>query len=84
MIKENRIVNMVYEDTKDFLLYDTDRWSKAKNSGSFVAYGLLNAVFETLFHLAPSKDAVIETILMSLSNFLEKEDWDKYKMTTKQ
>ena len=84
MSKEDKIVNMAYQDTRDFLLYDTERWGKAKKGGSFIAYGLLNAVFETLFSLAPSKDAVIETILMSLSNFLEKEDWDNYNIKIKQ
>jgi hypothetical protein len=67
-----KIVFMSYEDTKDFLLNDTKNW-KGKN-GSFISYGLLNAVFETIFSLAPSKGNAMEIVSMSLSNFLEEEE----------
>ena len=47
----------------------TDKW-RGKN-GSFISYGLLNAVFETLFSLAPSKEVAMELIHMSLCNFID-------------
>ena len=71
MKKEDRIVNMAYDDTKNFLLNDTQRWAKEKANGSFIAYGLLNAVFEVLFSLAPSKEDAMEIIQMSLCNFID-------------
>tara|TARA_Y100000310_G_C19989386_1_gene493416 strand:+ start:61 stop:282 length:222 start_codon:yes stop_codon:yes gene_type:complete len=73
MKKEDKIVNMAYNDTRDFLLNGTDTWAKEKSGGSFIAYGLLNAVFEVIFHLAPSKKEAMEIVTMSLSNFMEKE-----------
>ena len=74
MKKEDKIVDMAYNDTKEFLLYGTDTWAKAKSGGSFIAYGLLNAVFEVIFDLAPSKENAMEIIMMSLSNFMEVEN----------
>ena len=75
MKKENKLVDMAYNDTRNFLIKDTQNWGKEKNSGSFVAYGLLNAVFEALFSLAPSKEQAMEIIQMSLVNFLDEEDY---------
>tara|TARA_Y100001963_G_scaffold154528_1_gene243500 strand:+ start:481 stop:810 length:330 start_codon:yes stop_codon:yes gene_type:complete len=71
MKKEDKIVNMAYDDTIAFLLNNkkTDKW-RGKN-GSFISYGLLNAVFETLFSLAPSKEVAMELIHMSLCNFID-------------
>ena len=75
MKKEDKIVDMAYNDTKNFLLNDTQKWAEKKASGSFIAYGLLNAVFEVLFSLAPSKEQAMEIIQMSLVNFLDEEDY---------
>ena len=75
MKKENKLVDMAYNDTRNFLIKDTQNWGKEKNSGSFVAYGLLNAIFEALFSLAPSKEQAMEIIQMSLVNFLDEEDY---------
>ena len=74
MKKEDKIVNMAYDDTKNFLLNDTKRWAEEKGGGSFIAYGLLNAVFEVLFSLSPSKEVAMELIQMSLCNFIDKEE----------
>ena len=74
MKKKNKLIDMAYNDTRNFLINDTQNWGKEKNSGSFVAYGLLNAVFEVLFSLAPSKEAAMEIIQMSLINFIDEED----------
>ena len=74
MKKENKLVDMAYNDTRNFLINDTQNWGKEKNSGSFVAYGLLNAVFEVLFSLAPSKEGAMELIQMSLINFMDEEN----------
>ena len=72
--KMEKVANMVYEDVKDFLLHDTDHWGKEKGSGAFASYGLLNAVFETLFFMAPSKKSAMQVIFMSLMNFVEPDD----------
>tara|TARA_R100001126_G_C4766135_1_gene120128 strand:+ start:138 stop:371 length:234 start_codon:yes stop_codon:yes gene_type:complete len=73
MKKEDKIVNMAYDDTIAFLLNNekTDKW-KGKE-GSFIAYGLLNAVFEVLFDCAPSKESAMDLIQMSLCNFISEE-----------
>lgn len=77
MNKEDKIVEMAYDDTIGFLLNNkkTDKW-KGKN-GSFIAYGLLNAVFEVLFNLAPSKVDAMEIIQMSLCNFIDEENLEE-------
>ena len=67
--KEEKIVNMAYEDTMHFLINDTEKWKKDSCCGSFLAYGLLNAVFEMIFYLAPSQEDAMEIIMMSLTNF---------------
>ena len=74
MEKEDRIVDMAYEDAKEFLLKKTKHWGNEKDSGSFVAYGLLNAVFEALFHMAPSKKDAMEIVSMSLMNFVTPDE----------
>ena len=72
MKKEDKVVEMAYDDTMHFIVYGTDKWNKEK--GSFLSYGLLNAVFEVLFSLAPSKESAMEIVDMSLSNFISDEE----------
>ena len=74
MKPEDKIVNMAYDDTMSFLINDTQKWAKQNDKGSFIAYGLLNAVFEVLFSLAPSKENAMEIINMSLSNYIEQSN----------
>ena len=76
-MKKQEIVDMVFQDTHEFLL-TRDNWSKYKTKGQYIAYGLLNAVFDTIFSLAPSKESAMEIINMSLTNFLLSEE-DKQK-----
>ena len=79
MKTEDKIVNMVFDDTHEFLL-TRDNWSKYKSQGQYIAYGLLNAVFDMIFSLAPSKESAMEIINMSLTNFLvSEEDKKKFK-----
>ena len=78
MKKEDKIVNMVFDDTHEFLL-TRKNWSKYKSKGQYIAYGLLNAVFDMIFSLAPSKESAMEIINMSLTNFLVSEE-DKKKI----
>ena len=79
MKKEEKIVNMAYKDTMSFLLNDTEKWAKKECCGSFISYGLLNAVFEVLFSLAPSKEDAMEIIQMSLCNFMDDENQPPYQ-----
>ena len=76
-MKKQEIVDMVFQDTHEFLLA-RDNWSKVKSKGQYIAYGLLNAVFDMIFSLAPSKESAMEIINMSLTNFLVSEK-DKKK-----
>ena len=83
MKTEDKIVNMVFDDTHEFLL-TRDNWSKYKAKGQYIAYGLLNAVFDMIFSLAPSKESAMEIINMSLTNFLvSEEDKKKFKEENK-
>ena len=76
---KDQVVEKVYQETHDFIVWGND-WEKYKLNGQYVLYGLLNAVFEVAFKLAPSKESVVEIVNMSLANFLiDKEDWnDKF------
>ena len=56
-----------------FLQNDTKAWSN--HNGSFVAYGLLCAVFDVLFKLT-NKNNVIEVILMALTNHIKQSDFN--------
>ena len=76
-MNKQQIVDMVFEDTHEFLL-TRDNWEKVKSQGQYIAYGLLNAVFDMIFSLAPSKESAMEIINMSLTNFLVSEE-DKKK-----
>ena len=76
-MNKQQIVDMVFEDTHEFLL-TRDNWEKVKSQGQYIAYGLLNAVFDKIFSLAPSKESAMEIINMSLTNFLVSEE-DKKK-----
>ena len=69
---EDKIVNMVFDDTHEFLS-TRDNWSKYKSKGQYIAYGVLNAVFDVIFSLAPNKESAMEVINMSLANFLNEE-----------
>ena len=83
MKTEDKIVNMVFDDTHEFLL-TRDNWKKYKSKGQYIAYGLLNAVFDMIFSLAPSKESAMEIINMSLTNFLvSEEDKKKFKQENK-
>ena len=73
MKKEDKIVNMAFDDTLEFLL-NRKNWAKHKARGQYISYGVLNAVFDVIFSLAPSKESAMEVINMSLSNFLYKEN----------
>ena len=77
-MNKQQIVDMVFEDTHEFLL-TRDNWEKVKSQGQYIAYGLLNAVFDMIFSLAPSKESAMEIINMSLTNFLVSEE-DKKKI----
>ena len=72
-MKKQEIVDMVFQDTHEFLL-TRDNWAKYKSKGQYIAYGLLNAVFDVIFSLAPSKESAMEVINMSLGNFLNEEN----------
>ena len=76
-MNKQQIVDMVFEDTHEFLL-TRDNWEKVNSQGQYIAYGLLNAVFDMIFSLAPSKESAMEIINMSLTNFLVSEE-DKKK-----
>ena len=73
MTKEDKIVNKVYEDTMYFLSNETNSWNSF--NGSYVAYGLLCAVFNSLFKMT-NKNNVIEVILMALTNHIDKSDFN--------
>ena len=67
------MVDMAYKETMEFLL-SRKKW--AGKRGSFLAYGMFNAVFETLFQIAPKED--VRCILeMSLQNFTEEKSNEK-------
>ena len=71
-MKEQQIVDMVFEDTHEFLL-TRDNWEKVKSQGQYIAYGLLNAVFDVIFSLAPSKESAMMVIDMALEDYYKKE-----------
>ena len=73
-ITQDQLVNLVQDETTEWLKSRESWASEHKESGSFIAYGLLNSVFDVLFSLAPSKASVVEIIQMSLSNFMSEED----------
>ena len=50
-------------------------WSKYKESGQYVGYGLLNPVFNRLFATAPDTNSAMFVLMMSLQNFC---DTNKY------
>ena len=68
MNNTDKVVDMAYNETIDFLL-SKESW-KGEN-GSLISYGLLNAVFHIIFKHCPSKEIAMELIIMSLSNFKE-------------
>ena len=67
-MKKQEIVNMVFEDTHKFLL-TRKNWSKVKSQGQYIAFGLLSAVFDVIFSLAPSKEDAIIVINMALEDY---------------
>ena len=71
-MKKQEIVDMVFQDTHEFLL-TRDNWSKAKSKGQYIAFGLLSAVFDVIFSLAPSKESAMIVIDMALEDYYKKE-----------
>ena len=67
-MNKQEIVNMVFEDTHKFLL-NRKNWSKVKSQGQYIAFGLLSAVFDVIFSLAPSKEDAIIVINMALEDY---------------
>ena len=59
---------MAYQDTLSFLQDKKGSWGGV--DGSYIAYGMLNAVFQMIFYLAPSKVEAMQLINMSLENYL--------------
>tara|TARA_R100000773_G_scaffold18630_1_gene16885 strand:+ start:300 stop:521 length:222 start_codon:yes stop_codon:yes gene_type:complete len=71
-MSKDEIVQKVYDDTMDFM-YSKDDWSKFKTEGSTIAYGILRAVFQTIFLLAPTKKSAVELIMMAIEEHLDGE-----------
>tara|TARA_Y100001972_G_scaffold116002_1_gene153350 strand:+ start:1642 stop:1896 length:255 start_codon:yes stop_codon:yes gene_type:complete len=68
-VKTEKIVEKVYNDTMDFML--ANDWDKIKTEGSTIAYGILSAVFNVIFSLAPSKESATELIMLALEEHLD-------------
>ena len=76
----NSIVNEVSDETMSFLLSrDWHKYSKEAKAGAFISYGILNPIFETIFTQAPSKDAAMTIVAMSLANFVDVTDYFQTK-----
>ena len=72
-ISNEDIVVKVSDEVDTFL--NKRDWSKYKNSGQYVGYGLLNPVFNRLFATAPDTNSAMFVLMMSLQNFC---DTNKY------
>ena len=72
-MKKEKIVQMVYNDTMDFM-FSRDNWAKVKTEGSFIAFGILRAVFGVVFDLAPNKKEALSVISMALEEYTEEEN----------
>ena len=72
------IIKMVYEDTMEFLQTSKSSEKGAKKDGSFVAFGLLRAVFSVIFGLAPNVKVGFQIVFSVLTEFLGVFD-DKIK-----
>lgn len=68
-MKTEKVIEKVYNDTMDFMF--TNDWDKIKTEGSAIAYGVLCAVFNTIFSLAPSKESATELIMLALEEHLD-------------
>ena len=71
-MKEQEIVDMVFTDTHEFLATRAG-WAKFKAKGQFIAFGLLSAVFDVVFSLAPSKEDAMMIIEIALEDYYKKE-----------
>tara|TARA_Y100001973_G_scaffold104677_1_gene175275 strand:+ start:42 stop:263 length:222 start_codon:yes stop_codon:yes gene_type:complete len=71
-MKKQEIVNMVFTDTHKFLC-TRDNWAKVKANGQYIAFGLLTAVFDVIFSLAPSKEDAMMIIDIALEDYYKKE-----------
>ena len=73
MDKGEKVTNMAYNDTKAFLA-TTRHWAKEECCGSYICYGLLIAVLEVVFSLAPSKEDAMEIVMAAVDNFVKESD----------
>ena len=71
-MKKQEIVDMVFTDTHEFLS-TRDNWAKVKANEQYIAFGLLTAVFDVIFSLAPSKEDAMMIIDMALEDYYKKE-----------
>lgn len=58
-----------YSDTIEFLKKHSEDWVLKDCCSSNVVYGMLLALFEYIFYLAPSKEEATNVILEALNNF---------------
>ena len=72
-MKKEKIVDIVYTDTMSFM-FNRDSWAKFKVEGSFIALGILRAVFDVIFSLAPNKKSALELITMALEDHMNTEE----------
>ena len=70
-----KILDTTYGDTHNFLA-SKGNWAKFNNMPT-VCDGILYAIFEMIFDVAPNKDCAIELINFRLNHFID----DKYKTT---
>ena len=72
-ISNEDIVVKVSDEVDTFL--NKRDWSKYKESGQYVGYGLLNPVFNRLFSTAPDTNSAMFVLMMRLQHFC---DTNKY------
>ena len=73
------VISMVYEDVMGFL-YKSEQCKKWHNkNGSFISLGILNAVFNVIFGITPSKKVACQLVFSSLAEFLGDKDEKKKK-----
>ena len=64
-MSKEKIVQMVYNDTMDFM-FSRDNWAKVKTEGSFIAFGILRAVFGVVLPVEPFTVSSLATAERSL------------------
>lgn len=72
-----KIVNEVSAEVNTFL--NERNWSKYKEKGQYVGYGLLNPVFDRIFRTAPDRHSAMFVIAMSLGQFCDVKEYFKDK-----